>query len=621
MFTNKFARCVCAVAMLPSLLPQHFVLAQTTTRESAGSGKAENARKSADADRFSPAITVSTTGSSTQMTFSVQHRNLTFRNDTGEAVAVFDITISGPTQLAFSKKLTVRGLNEVKGDPAAMREFMDVSSAVSHTIQLRPGHYDAIGKCTDINGVARVMLWHGSFDVGGDGQTQADSATRATATTQTAPQPKASTAKTAQAAGLPETMKFMQDSINGNNVLKYRIEFVNSNGDRQDHDFERGALVSADANACHIEFSYVFPGQPQVGKFGLVVSDVDDVGVMLRSDFVNKQNHARNPTGKSEILRDTPQVFLLYLTTHGPITNKTAEPNLAFFDFFDEDLAYRVASAVRHAARLCGAKGGFEAQSDTDFREPHRTTVAGAKNPFLTAGGADGGSGASSVKGDAGSQPQATSLLGDWVCTDQGLYHGGADTRWVDDSMWTFREDGTIHIVKDFREDNTHWREGNGIQVDWGLFSDELTNPSQTTLTLQSQGPESMSSDYYVTGSRGGEYMRGNLTCARGNWKTADVGRRWRFFNNSTRELWFHVNDGEATATGSSCDTNRTIFDGVLKPGDELVELCHGRDGFCVSFSERDKYPGSRSPWVGAACKGSEPFWQQSNNYREMGLP
>lgn len=222
------------------------------------------------------------------------------------------------------------------------------------------------------------------------------------------------------------------------------------------------------------------------------------------------------------------------------------------------------------------------------------------------------------------SSPTAASIAGDWVCSDQSLYHGAKDTSDLQDFMWRLNADGTIHSIGVDGSQHVHrWRQtGSGVEMEWELFSFVLADPSQKSLTFSQPTPTQLSTDYMVTGSRGGEWFKGRVTCAKGDWKTADVGRRWRFFNRGTRDIRIYIHDGEATATGSSCDTNRSIVDGrVLRPGEDLVELCHGRDGFCARFADREEWPPNLSPWIGAACKGQEPTWRRANYIQEIGLP
>lgn len=93
------------------------------------------------------------------------------------------------------------------------------------------------------------------------------------------------------------------------------------------------------------------------------------------------------------------------------------------------------------------------------------------------------------------------------------------------------------------------------------------------------------------------------------------TGKRWLLKNRYSRPLNFQLRDGEATATGSNCSTNRLIAGWWLQPNETYIASCLGHDGFCIRFKldSDDNY----GQWIGLACRGSDYTWKQTNNIRE----
>lgn len=78
--------------------------------------------------------------------------------------------------------------------------------------------------------------------------------------------------------------------------------------------------------------------------------------------------------------------------------------------------------------------------------------------------------------------------------------------------------------------------------------------------------------------------------------------RAVRFRNAYRRAIIAEIRDGEATATGSSCDTNDSIETHRFESGEMRTYPCGGRDGFC--FRWKNDGESEFGGWYGASCGG-----------------
>jgi hypothetical protein len=110
--------------------------------------------------------------------------------------------------------------------------------------------------------------------------------------------------------------------------------------------------------------------------------------------------------------------------------------------------------------------------------------------------------------------------------------------------------------------------------------------------------------------------------CAKGDYFTANLGKRWVFRNNGSDVLYLDLSDGDASSTGSSCDNNAILDDNLaLQPGEAWVQFCGSHAGFCFRPHRGDDTYMSHFQWYGAPCAGNEPGWQQDRWVREAPMP
>ena len=72
--------------------------------------------------------------------------------------------------------------------------------------------------------------------------------------------------------------------------------------------------------------------------------------------------------------------------------------------------------------------------------------------------------------------------------------------------------------------------------------------------------------------------------------------------NRYNRPIDIEIRDGGATATGSSCETNRSVTTRTLQPTESVTLPCGGRDGYCWRW--KDSSESSFGAWYGTTCGG-----------------
>jgi hypothetical protein len=148
---------------------------------------------------------------------------------------------------------------------------------------------------------------------------------------------------------LEVTMKFIQDKLNDVGAVNYATyTHDNAVGNDWTNQFRVEATkVVADANSCRISYHWKASldgkaGQDSDGWF--LLKSVADVAVMPMEQDLKAQATAQgHPTWNSRI---EPPVFVLKV--------HRADKGGNVFDFFDEQMANRVAKAMVHAVELCG---------------------------------------------------------------------------------------------------------------------------------------------------------------------------------------------------------------------------------------------------------------------------
>ncbi len=150
-----------------------------------------------------------------------------------------------------------------------------------------------------------------------------------------APKPLADPGET---ASLDDTMKFIQDKLAGVGRIDFIQSVPRSDGATIQYPYaEEASNVTADPRQCRVSYRFRkwFLGstQPKYDEeIQLDLRDLDDIVVepMMHPEYLN------------------------YPRTNLSVVRKGESPKPLFFPFIDAGLANRVASALKHAAKLCG---------------------------------------------------------------------------------------------------------------------------------------------------------------------------------------------------------------------------------------------------------------------------
>jgi hypothetical protein len=169
-----------------------------------------------------------------------------------------------------------------------------------------------------------------------------------TGTAQDAPPPPK---PAAEGPTLEVTMKFIQDKLNGIgpvNFAQYNHDnAIGSEGTNQ-YRFEVSKVV-ADPRACRIDYHAREDAEGNVTNDDspwLVLKSVDDITIVPMEQFLKEVVTAAGHPSYS--FRVDPAVFMLKVR----VTGVKGSYN---FYFFSEDLADRIAKAMKHASELCRA--------------------------------------------------------------------------------------------------------------------------------------------------------------------------------------------------------------------------------------------------------------------------
>ncbi len=148
---------------------------------------------------------------------------------------------------------------------------------------------------------------------------------------------------------LEVTMKFIQDKLSDVGALNYAAYGHDNAAGRDwtDQFKVEASRVTAEAGSCRIRYHWKTSANGTANpesEAGLLLSGVVDVTVMPMDQDLKEQATAQgHPTWN---FRVDPPVFVLKVHR----TDKGAN----VFDFFDEQMANRVAKAMVHAVELCG---------------------------------------------------------------------------------------------------------------------------------------------------------------------------------------------------------------------------------------------------------------------------
>jgi hypothetical protein len=150
---------------------------------------------------------------------------------------------------------------------------------------------------------------------------------------------------------LEVTMKFIQDKLNGIGPVNF-VTYYHDNIEGRDWALQwdvEVTRVAADARSCRIAFHRKAMGDNGVvtedKDHGFAMKDVGQIAVMTMEQVKKEKATAnRQPAWSFKI---DPPVFALQV-------RKTDAKESDEFDFFDEQMANRVAKAMLHAVELCG---------------------------------------------------------------------------------------------------------------------------------------------------------------------------------------------------------------------------------------------------------------------------
>jgi hypothetical protein len=159
-----------------------------------------------------------------------------------------------------------------------------------------------------------------------------------------------------QGPSLEVTMKFIQDKVNAVGPVNYAAYYHDNavgagepGADWTSQFANEASNMVADAGACRISYHWrTGTGYGEVASdldTGFLLKDVQDIAVMPMEQLHKEVDTAAgHPSWSSRI---DPPVFALKVR----ITDTLGFKNV---DFFDEQLANRVAKALVHAVELCG---------------------------------------------------------------------------------------------------------------------------------------------------------------------------------------------------------------------------------------------------------------------------
>ena len=149
---------------------------------------------------------------------------------------------------------------------------------------------------------------------------------------------------------LEDTMKFIQDMVSDIGPVNV-VEHIHD--DSADNDWTQLSKyeftkVVANPGACLINYHWKTQTSGTVtadSDFGIFLKDVEDIAVMPMEQYLKEVvTAAGHPSWSFRV--DSPVFVLKVRRTDSKETN--------VFDFFDEQLANRVAKAMVHAVELCG---------------------------------------------------------------------------------------------------------------------------------------------------------------------------------------------------------------------------------------------------------------------------
>jgi hypothetical protein len=148
---------------------------------------------------------------------------------------------------------------------------------------------------------------------------------------------------------LEDTMKFVQDKLGDVGAVNYAAYgHDNATGNDWTNQLKTEATnVVADASSCRISYHWkmgINGGAEPDSETSFLLKTVGDVLVMTMEQDMKEQATAQGHPVWS--FRVDPPVFVL------KVRRKDKGSNV--FDFFDEQLANRLAKAMVHAVELCG---------------------------------------------------------------------------------------------------------------------------------------------------------------------------------------------------------------------------------------------------------------------------
>jgi hypothetical protein len=151
------------------------------------------------------------------------------------------------------------------------------------------------------------------------------------------------------AAGLVETLDFIRDKVAEQRQIIYSASFRDTaDGQSWNNSFSvEASNVTDDASSCSIAFHWHTTTDGAVkydGDTTLSFRQVASVIVTdMEADFVQADVKAGHPTWTSDV---NPAVWV--------VTIHHADGTSNVLDFRDQSMANRVATAMRHAGKLCG---------------------------------------------------------------------------------------------------------------------------------------------------------------------------------------------------------------------------------------------------------------------------
>ncbi len=152
---------------------------------------------------------------------------------------------------------------------------------------------------------------------------------------------------------LEDTMRFIQDTLNGIGRVSYVISVVNTDdhSSRKYTNISEISNVIADPNQClisrHVKDWFNGSTQPREHDYSFKLRDVQSIEVEPAAQFMTDLD----ATGGEPNLIHSTDPMVTDVNVH-------ERANGDLIDFTDLGLANRVASALRHAAKLCGGAAG-----------------------------------------------------------------------------------------------------------------------------------------------------------------------------------------------------------------------------------------------------------------------